>query len=263
MSGTVTVDTELGTAVAASDTMSNPTAPQVLAHEMVWDGISSLWRRRNYSTTSTGDSIGNSLYVPVISGSEVFQRILSYVWDQANSTWSRIRSIVNGLNTSGSGVVAAGLVAQLDDSSPSSVTENQFGPVRMSSRRALLTETIARSPWRINSNPGVNSQATATTPGVAGAKNVLRHILVVMTSGATAPTAGVVTVVVRDGASGTGTIIWQHALGILATAGASQGYSAEVYIEGSVGNAMTVEFITSGGANTYESISADGEVVVY
>lgn len=48
-----------------------------------------------------------------------------------------------GLNTTAAGVQAVGLAAQLDDTTPSTVTEDQFGPVRMSSRRALLVEGVA------------------------------------------------------------------------------------------------------------------------
>jgi hypothetical protein len=48
-----------------------------------------------------------------------------------------------GLDTTAAGVQAAGLVAQLDDASTAAVTENQFAPVRLSSRRALLVEGVA------------------------------------------------------------------------------------------------------------------------
>ncbi len=44
-----TVDTELGAAIAAADNMANPTAPQVLAHEMVWDGAT--WDRQTQPLT--------------------------------------------------------------------------------------------------------------------------------------------------------------------------------------------------------------------
>lgn len=39
------IDTELPAAVAAADNMANPTAPQVLAHEMVWDSAGANWDR--------------------------------------------------------------------------------------------------------------------------------------------------------------------------------------------------------------------------
>ena len=56
------------------------------------------------------------------------------------STWDRQRPISNSLDSTGTGITAAGLVAQFDDTTPSTVTENQFSTVRMSSRRALYVE---------------------------------------------------------------------------------------------------------------------------
>jgi hypothetical protein len=51
--------------------------------------------------------------------------------------------VSNGLDTTAAGVQAVGLVAQLDDTGTGTVTENQFAPVRLSSRRALLVEGVA------------------------------------------------------------------------------------------------------------------------
>ncbi len=51
--------------------------------------------------------------------------------------------VSNGLDTTAAGVLAAGLVGQLDDTATGTVTENQFAPVRISSRRALLVEGVA------------------------------------------------------------------------------------------------------------------------
>lgn len=48
----------------------------------------------------------------------------------------------NGLNYAGNGLLAVGLTAQYDDTTPSTVTEDSFGPVRMSSNRALYIEGI-------------------------------------------------------------------------------------------------------------------------
>lgn len=50
-SGTFTVDSELSTAAAASDTTGNPTAGGVLAFNMVWDG-SANWKRARESLLS-------------------------------------------------------------------------------------------------------------------------------------------------------------------------------------------------------------------
>ena len=57
-----------------------------------------------------------------------------------NVSWDRPRSVITGTDSIGTGIGAAGLVGQLDDTSPSSVTENQFGNVRISPRHAILVE---------------------------------------------------------------------------------------------------------------------------
>jgi hypothetical protein len=51
----------------------------------------------------------------------------------------RAKAIFNTMNTNASGVLAAGLVGQFDDVTPGALTENNFGPVRMSSRREVYT----------------------------------------------------------------------------------------------------------------------------
>ena len=47
--------------------------------------------------------------------------------------------IANGTNSTGTGIQAVGLVAQVDDTSPTTVTENQFGNLRMSADGKLYT----------------------------------------------------------------------------------------------------------------------------
>lgn len=55
------------------------------------------------------------------------------------STWDMQLAVTNGLNSTGTGIAAAGLVGQLDDTSPTAITENQFGLARISPRRAIHT----------------------------------------------------------------------------------------------------------------------------
>lgn len=59
------------------------------------------------------------------------------------STWDRRRSVVAAQDTTGTGIAAAGILGQLDDTATATVTENQFAPVRISTRRALLVEGVA------------------------------------------------------------------------------------------------------------------------
>lgn len=65
------------------------------------------------------------------------------LYDGTANQGDRQRSTTDTLNATSVGIVAAGMVAQLDDTSPTTITENQFGNVRMSSRRALLVEGVA------------------------------------------------------------------------------------------------------------------------
>ena len=74
------------------------------------------------------------------------------------TTWDRRRSVVAAQDTTGAGIAAAGMLAQLDDASTATVTENQFAPVRLSSRRALLVEGVASG-----ANINVNLAASAAT----------------------------------------------------------------------------------------------------
>ena len=53
------------------------------------------------------------------------------------TTWDRARGIANGTNSTGTGIAAAGLLAQLNDVSVGTVSENNFGNLRINSNRAL------------------------------------------------------------------------------------------------------------------------------
>lgn len=55
------------------------------------------------------------------------------------NTWDRMYSAVNATNSTGTGITAVGLLAQFDDVSPTAITENQFGNVRMSTNRNIYT----------------------------------------------------------------------------------------------------------------------------
>jgi hypothetical protein len=71
------------------------------------------------------------------------------------TTVDRQRAVVAALDSTGTGIAAAGIVGQFDDTATAAVTENQFAPVRISTRRALLVEGVA-------SGTNVNvAQATA------------------------------------------------------------------------------------------------------
>lgn len=109
------------------------------------------------------------------------------------TTIDRARAVVNALNSTGTGIAAAGLVAQLDDTSPTTITENQFGNVRMSPARALYTEP---GPFTY-----LNIAAGQATTVVKASAGFLHGI--VFNSAATATNV----TTVYDHASGVGTVI--------------------------------------------------------
>lgn len=120
-----------------------------------------------------------------------------------------------------------------------------------SSKGAVLSTPPGN--WTLISAPAANNVATATRAATAG----VRHVLTTLTFSCEDTAGAIVTkCVVRDGATGVGTILWQAILGT----GANGGFPIPVSglnIVGTAGNAMTVEF-TSTSATTTESVSATG-----
>lgn len=74
--------------------------------------------------------------------------------------------VTNGMDSTGTGVQAVGITGQLDDTATGTVTENQFAPVRISSRRALLVEGVASG-----TAVGVSAASLPLPTGAASAAN--------------------------------------------------------------------------------------------
>ena len=139
-------------------------------------------------------------------------------------------------------------------------TDNEIAPLQVNSRGALYTTGQDASAWRVNHVPAVNVQATVTQAAAgAGVRNVCTAITVSLAAGSTAPTAVNVNVNLRDGASGAGTVAWGQTISLPATAGATNGFVvAPCWIVGTANTAMTIEFSAAGGANTFQSVFAQG-----
>ena len=73
--------------------------------------------------------------------------------------------------------------------------------------------------------------------------------------------AGAAELVVRDGASGAGTILASWDLNSPANGGDRVNLD-DLDIRSSPGNALTVEFTAGGGANTQQDVNAQGDLVV-
>ena len=107
------------------------------------------------------EGVENDGETPLTSGaisSESYTMLLN-----SSNKWDRGRSITNGTDSTGLGIQAFGLVAQLDDTATSTVTENQFGNVRMSERRALLVEGVANSTAIKVDNSGVTQPISVSS----------------------------------------------------------------------------------------------------
>ena len=121
IAATVTVDSELPAAALLADTANAiPTAPMVGAALMVSNGTT-----LDLVRTGASDGAASSQKVPAIT------------FGFNGSTFDRARTVTATMDQAATGIMAAGIVAQLDDTSTQTVTENQFGVVRMTSARAL------------------------------------------------------------------------------------------------------------------------------
>jgi hypothetical protein len=126
------------------------------------------------------------------------------------------------------------------------------------STKALLT--VPCGNWYVTHAPAANNQATATkAAGAAGVRHVCTGFTVTLAGGAAAPTAALVTVNLRDGATGAGTIISTLTLGLEAVAGKNVAiHVGPLNVFGTAATAMTVETSASPGANASASVTLYG-----
>jgi len=110
--------------------------------------------------------------------------------------------------------------------------------------------------WNKIHNPAAATQATITQAAAgSGIRNVCKRITASI--GAAATASGPVTVVLRDGATGVGTVLFTATMSCIA-----QGQSVvdidNLQIAGTANTAMTVEFTAAGAAATVESVFMQG-----
>ena len=111
--------------------------------------------------------------------------------------------------------------------------------------------------WSINNFPATNTQATVTRAADTSGRRHIVTSLHFSLAGAAAAAAAITQCVVRDGATGAGTILWS---GVLAAPIAD---SAEISlgglsIVGTANTAMTIEFTAASGAGTQQSVTLTG-----
>src|SRR5690606_5736210 len=108
--------------------------------------------------------------------------------------------------------------------------------------------------FTINNAPAVNVRATATQAAAgAGRRNVA---LFVAASAAPPGAVGSERLVIRDGATGVGAIIYQ-----LDFVAGFSGLGFPVFLIGSANTAMTIEFVANGGGGEFQTVSLQGYTI--
>lgn len=124
---------------------------------------------------------------------------------------------------------------------------------------AQAQTSVPFNPWSLTHAPAANAQATASKAAAVGVSHVADCVVATFVAGATAPVAVTVNVAIRDGATGAGTVLFQQAMAVPATAGAVNPPLVVcpqngLKLRGTANTAMTVEFAAAGGANTVEAV---------
>ena len=83
------------------------------------------------------------------------------------SSYDRLREAVNALNSTGTVLPAAQIVGQFDDTSPTAITENQFGNLRMSANRNLYGTIRDAAGNERGANVDANNNLQVSQPTAA------------------------------------------------------------------------------------------------
>lgn len=132
-------------------------------------------------------------------------------------------------------------------------------PTLQQHKGVQLTTKIGE--WTVNGQGGSGTQTSINKAAVVGARHVCTSISIGLNASAVT-TGGSFQVVLRDGATGVGTIIWGTRIGISATAHDSRfiGLSG-LNFPGSVNTAMTLEFNAAGPANVLQALTLGGYTI--
>lgn len=194
--GTVTTLSQFPAAAALSDSFANPTTTQEGAFCMVWDSVAATWKR---SLTNKADGTALTVSLPAsaphlwgasndirpqysvfpigdgISAANTAS-VGPSIYDVSGATWSRMRGMVNAVDSVGTGIQATGILAQFDDTSPGTVTENRFGNIRMSVRREIYGQIRDAAGnergANVDSNNNLGVVLPAETTKVIGTINI-------------------------------------------------------------------------------------------
>ena len=129
----------------------------------------------------------------------------------------------------------------------------------------LFVRERPRTPWTLSNVGAGGAQATASKASAgAGLKNVCRGFWVSVQATGAIATAEAVTIVIRDGATGAGTVLWSFVVLVPINAAVGsliyQGGLSDIYLEGTAATAMTIESNDPTDTDIIISVNAWGEV---
>ncbi len=126
-----------------------------------------------YTNASPFPFIGGSVSVnSTIGGGTTGSAVPTTAVYAAISDGTNLRGVLgaaNALNSTGTGIPTAQLVAQLDDTSPTTITENQFGNLRMDSGRQLRVnnqlspDATVLNPYSVHLTTNTTTTPTSST----------------------------------------------------------------------------------------------------
>lgn len=125
----------------------------------------------------------------------------------------------------------------------------------------VVRQAPSADGWGVTHAPAANTQAIASkAAGGAGVKHVCTGISITLANGAAAPTAALVTINLRDGATGAGSILATWTLAVKAVAGDVVSISLPIRsgLPGTANTAMTLETSAAPGANVSASVNLFG-----
>jgi len=153
-------------------------------------------------------------------------------------------------------VARAGFV-QASDGTNAFKSGNAANLAALASINSQLVTTPGQ--WGVTHAPAANTVATITkAAGAAGTRHVCTGVSVSIASdGAATPAA--MTLNLRDGATGAGTILASWTLSLTATSGDCKVFGATgLNLVGTAATAMTLEFAAAPGANAYQAVNLFG-----
>jgi hypothetical protein len=141
------------------------------------------------------------------------------------------------------------------------VRTGALAPVASGGALATLSATGAAlvslpGDWSQGQTPAAATQATTTRAAVAGLRHICTSLAATLATGATAQAAAAI-LVLRDGATGVGAILWTKQI-ILPINGVWDLNVSGLNIVGTAGNAMTLEFTAAGVAGSFASVALTG-----